>query len=451
MRRAADRTTATFSANRGGVSRRTWARRGGFLVIFSVLAVISNKTSSNSLQPFFLAANSSYQPQQRSVAISAQDEAKYFLRHHQQEQQQEQQFQQLQSKDPGKYPPIQCHELIQRSLLGSEPRKGCNKEGCSKNVDKAFEDPNKGVLHGKQVELDPKFWISLHHQQFDPTRWGIMEHGFYYEQALSGAFKQVLREPRKSGNKEPLRVLDVGGNVGFFTLLSASLGPSVVADVWEPNVKNRLRMCESLALNHWDSEYDNRTTTAMEDAHSQVNLYPNGVGRKEGTFYFTEHTNPGQGTVSEQALLAIDPAAVEKGFVDESKALEVITLDNFARERGWLDESESQPRPDIAILKVDVEGFEYSVIEGATELLKAKIVRNIFMEVSARSPEEIELNKPPILILESIGYKVHKVGGWYGPNVDFEPIPEGVDLADHIMKVTQKETAKQLNLWWILP
>lgn len=312
--------------------------------------------------------------------------------------------------DPGKYVPVVCPKVLEEVRRSSSHRES---------------DPNGGILYGKQVDIDPRFWISLHNAQFDHTRWSIMTHGHYYEKALSRAFVEVLQNATAGS-----RVLDVGGNIGYFSLLSAANGP-VTVDTFEPNSKNRLRMCESLLLNHWHSEFDHHFYG--DPTHvSRVNLYPFGAGRNEGVFSFEEHNNPGQGKFH------------EVGGVPESTDLHVLTLDSFARERGWFES-----RPDIAILKVDVEGMEYTVIEGAQELLQAHIVRNIFMEVSARNKKEKEINKPALLALHEAGYKLHKVGGWMGPSRDFDS-PQDADIADTIMRLTVQEKVKQLNLWWTL-
>ena len=314
--------------------------------------------------------------------------------------------------DPGKYVPLVCPQVLEKAR--------------SSEADKNDIDPNKGILHGKQIEMDPKFWVSLHNKEFDSTRWDIMRSGHYYEKALSNAFVEVLKSTPAGS-----RVLDVGGNIGFFTLLSAANGP-VTVETFEPNPKNQLRMCESLLLNHWHSEYD--TNFYGDPKHvSRVNLYPFGAGRSEGVFSFEENDrNPGQGKFYEQQ------------GVPGSRSLQVLTLDNFARARGWFES-----RPDIAILKVDVEGMEYSVIEGAMELFQAKLVRNIFMEVSARTEKEMDVNKPSLVMLRKAGYKLHKVGGWRGPNKDVD-FPQDENIADHIMKRTKQEQAKQLNLWWTI-
>ena len=78
-------------------------------------------------------------------------------------------------------------------------------------------DPNGGRSYARTTDTNPSFWVSLHNETFDRTRWAIMIYGYYYEQKEAEAFHIILQE--RSG-----RVLDVGGNIGYFTLKSASMG-----------------------------------------------------------------------------------------------------------------------------------------------------------------------------------------------------------------------------------
>ena len=238
----------------------------------------------------------------------------------------------------------------------------------------------------------------------------------------------------------PILPYPTKGNIGFFSLVSASMGPFII-DTFEPNTKNRMRYCESLAMNRWDQgEFD---ASQPDGVNPVVNLYPLGVGKEEGKFLFLEHVNPGQGSFVEK-----DASNTQQKLNDPltvgSTELEIITLDDFAKERNWFE-----TRPDIAILKIDVEGLEYSVIEGAKQLLKAHLIRNIFMEVSVRTPEEKESNRPFIDFLRNNGYQLHQTGAWAGPNtvVDW---PNDEKLADKILGGAEQEQAKQLNLWYKL-
>jgi FkbM family methyltransferase len=308
------------------------------------------------------------------------------------------------AKVPGKYKPISCPDFLLE--VRRDP----------------YKDPNKGVLYGKQIETDPKFWISLHNEQFDKTRWEIMKSGKYYEFALTDAFIEVLKASPPGS-----RVIDIGGNIGYFTLLSAANGP-VTVDTFEPNDKNRIRVCEALGLNHWQGEFDKNFVGDPKEV-SLVNLHFYGIGKEEGVFGFIENANPGGGMFSEQKSDA------------EAGGLQVIKLDNFAKDRGWFTS-----RPDIALLKVDVEGLEAFVIEGAEELLKLKVIRNVFMEVTATNDEKKNMNTKALKILFDAGYKLHKSGGWQGPKRPNE-WPHDATLIDNILNQAAKEGSGLLNLW----
>ena len=187
-------------------------------------------------------------------------------------------------------------------------------------------------------------------------------------------------------------------------------------------------------MNYWTvSEFD---AAAPYTSGPKMNLYNYGVGEAEGSFAFVEHnTNPGQGQL-----------ATSDQTIDDKKTttyeIRVITLDALAKARGWFEN-----RVDIAILKVDVEGLEYKVIEGAKELLKTKMIRHVFTEVSARTDEEGDLNIPFINYMVEAGYRLYQIGGWMGPN-EHVNWKHDENLAALILNVTKTHSAKQLNLWW---
>jgi hypothetical protein len=97
-----------------------------------------------------------------------------------------------------------------------------------------------------------------------------------------------------------------------------------------------MRHCEAMSLNRWTyTEFDDPKQLAFHDKPKN-NLYALGIGSEEGHFLFQEHPdNPGMGAIVNIKTEEAHP-----------KAMQVATLDNFARERGWFES-----RPTIAILK----------------------------------------------------------------------------------------------------
>lgn len=131
-------------------------------------------------------------------------------------------------------------------------------------------------------------------------------------------------------------MVDVGANVGLYSLLAASVrGVRVVAFEPDPGARE-------LAA----------TNVARNGLADRVELRPDAVGSKEGTGGFTVGLGP-------MNRLIADPVPGSDGrAVDTIRSVEVVTLDDADR----------VPSP-VAIVKVDVEGGELAVLSGAARLL----------------------------------------------------------------------------------
>jgi cell division protein FtsB len=88
--------------------------------------------------------------------------------------------------------PMACQDFIDRVKSGTYPV--------------AVKDPNmkKGRFTRRTITEHP-FWISVHHEKFDPTRWTIYQKGRYYEHSLGKIWTDILRQATPGS-----RVLDVG-------------------------------------------------------------------------------------------------------------------------------------------------------------------------------------------------------------------------------------------------
>jgi FkbM family methyltransferase len=303
-------------------------------------------------------------------------------------------------------------------------------------------------------EADEPFWISLHVKAFDPVRWIIMTNGAYYEKTLEAIWRQVLKDsPPRS------RVLDVGANIGYFSLVSmaAAADRDVVVDAFEPNPVNLLRTCESLALNNW-------TKTTSNDPQGDtlsspgVHLHPVGVSDTNQVLPFlTNRVNPGASQFASNVQEATTLVDTSKGGFHHGTNMSVITLDAFATSRGWIgpnnqgrQEQKDRP-PNIAVLKVDVEALEHKVIVGATRLLQSHLVKNVFMEVSARNHDEVSNGQLAIQVLIDAGYKLQGHGGFSGPGSPVRwPQDDPSRLISHILDEAKRVPVKQLNLWWTI-
>jgi FkbM family methyltransferase len=155
-------------------------------------------------------------------------------------------------------------------------------------------------------------------------------------------------------------VLDVGANIGLYTLLAASrVGPSGRVDAFEPGPLALQRLAENVALN----------------ALAQVHVHAEAVGEQAGQVRFTldaDDTN---------RMLAPDAAA-------ESRVVEVPCV--------RLDEAVGARR--YALGKMDVEGAEPLALQGAGRMLRE--------------------GNPPVWLLElngllhAFGWTEERLAGW---------------------------------------
>jgi len=132
---------------------------------------------------------------------------------------------------------------------------------------------------------------------------------------------------------------DVGAHIGFISLVAARLvGPEGKIYAFEADPENSIRILEHVRMN----------------ALPQIELVPKAVWSECKILSFRR--DPDSSSRNTGAVSAI--ASDEKGSADI--AVEAVTLDHFAVDH----------RP-AAVVKIDVEGAEEQVLEGAEEVFGA--------------------------------------------------------------------------------
>lgn len=176
---------------------------------------------------------------------------------------------------------------------------------------------------------------------------------------LDGDVSILLRKiVSAAGEKLPL-CIDVGANYGLATVFLAKHSERVIA--FEPEPKNIERMEGNLSAN--------RITNVEIERVALSNK--NGLAR----FYTSEAS-------SHHSLGLAHPILRQDNFIE----VKTMTLDSFCAARNIQE---------ISILKVDTEGFELEVLQGAESLLRNRLIKNLVFETSrgvmarlGRNPQE---------------------------------------------------------------
>lgn len=175
-------------------------------------------------------------------------------------------------------------------------------------------------------------------------------------------------------------VVDVGANAGIFTLMAARLaGPGGSVHAFEPSPRDRERLQANVALN----------------ALPNVSVHAMALGRAAGkaVLAVSAAAHPGHNTLG--------GFAYKEDARAYSVEVEVMSLDDFARSAGLTR---------LDLLKIDVEGSETAVLEGAQESLR-KFRPVIVAEAADASLRQMGSSANELIaLLRASGYDVKVFG-----------------------------------------
>lgn len=183
--------------------------------------------------------------------------------------------------------------------------------------------------------------------------------------------RRILYEPRSI---QELRThlpsggvcFDVGGNVGIYTIIAAHLvGPTGQVHVFEPDPQSTRWLEQNIALN----------------GQNNVVLHACAVGAEAGTAAFHQDT-----TTTRTGSLSAGAWTPDQETRPQIQ-VEVVPLDAYLNAVTRVD-----------LMKIDVEGFEYQVLQGARQLLRT-YRPTLLLELSAASRAECGR------LLQELGYE----------------------------------------------
>jgi len=201
-----------------------------------------------------------------------------------------------------------------------------------------------------------------------------------------GVWEKDKTELFKKNMKPGMTVVDVGAGIGYYTLIAAKLvGNNGIVYAFEPEPCNYELLCRNIKLNGLTNVVTIKK--AVSDRKGKACLY----------FEKDRIVNPSLSR--ENVLTASNREVLDGGDIE----VETINLDEFFNKTVGTNK--------IDVIKVDSEGAEGLIIDGASEILKNNSLK-IFIEFWPAGLERLGTNPLKMLKkLEDYGFKVKIIDG----------------------------------------
>ena len=198
---------------------------------------------------------------------------------------------------------------------------------------------------------------------------------------ISGAltFRQYERDETalvQKVLKKGMTVLDIGANIGFYTAQFAhSITPSGTVYAFEPDPECHSFLLQTIAANSFTNVHPIQAAASSKDG--SMELYTSSQNRGDNRLYGNE-------------------------MADGSTTVKVLCLDNFLAERKVRQ---------IDFIKIDVQGFEGSVLAGLEQTIRQSKPLTILMEFWPDGLQRAGTNPASLLRqLQSWGMILNQLG-----------------------------------------
>lgn len=224
-------------------------------------------------------------------------------------------------------------------------------------------DTKVKLKDGFAMHLDLRDWVDSH----------LFAKGDY-EPDVSAVIKKILRP----GD----HFVDVGANIGFFTILASRIvGDSGKVTSFEPSKNVFHRLSRNVALNGIHNAVLHNS--AVSDTAGEVILH--------------------LGPISHSGITSLRPLEEYDGSTERTERIDAVTMDSL-----FVNSSKS-PR----LLKIDVEGAEFKVLNGMKNILGGNTQERpyVIFEFSPGYLKGIgDSGDSLISLLDSYGYHTYVIG-----------------------------------------
>lgn len=133
-------------------------------------------------------------------------------------------------------------------------------------------------------------------------------------------------------------VFDVGANAGIYSLAALAVRPDATVHAFEPTPEIADRLRVTAKLNALDNLCIHQVAVLGRDGQVTLRRFRGELGTNEGMNFVSQDTNN-----------------------SDAESVQAVSLDRFCRDHS------------IALLKIDVQGHEYSVLQGAAGLIRSDL------------------------------------------------------------------------------
>ena len=208
--------------------------------------------------------------------------------------------------------------------------------------------------------------------------------------------RQQLADWRRQARSSRV-ILDVGANVGIYSLEAKAANPQAQVLAFEPTPQWAAHLRGTIARN---------AITGLEVLEAGASSTP---GR---AILQTFDGSPAQGHPTNEGMNFITPHLNgAQGF-----EVQLTSLDHEAHSRGWQR---------IDLVKIDVQGHEPAVLEGASDLLQRQAIGCLFIEINGLQPGEP--GEKALRLLSNAGYHFRPAGRPSQPLAAAGPWLQGID------------------------
>ena len=212
---------------------------------------------------------------------------------------------------------------------------------------------NFAIIQGHKMYLGPKDSLQL---------------------SINGIYEELETKIVKKEVKNGDIVLDIGANIGYYTLIFAKLvGSNGKIFAFEPEPFNYDLLQKNIKINNYENIITEQKAVGNENG--VIKLYLSKIRTGMHRIYKSKYTN------------------------NEFVNVDIVKLDDYFKDSKFFNK--------INFIKMDVEGSEFGVLKGLTRILENNNVK-ILAEFIPDSIKEFGFNPQDFIsFLQSFGYKIY--------------------------------------------